>query len=155
LLIDERSESRGRGPAGSAGGEGARPLSIDERTESQGNHRPPGGQRARPLFIDERSESRDRSNGRPPHRRKQPEALAFVFQEAHLLPWRTLIKNVMLPLELRGVPRGERADRAVHMLERVGLADARDRYPAQLSGGMQLRGSLARALVTEPRLLLL
>jgi NitT/TauT family transport system ATP-binding protein len=94
-------------------------------------------------------------DGRPLGHREHPEALAFVFQEAHLLPWRTLIANVVLPLELRGMPRGERRDRALHMLERVGLADARDRYPAQLSGGMQLRGSLARALVTEPRLLLL
>ncbi|HSS01038.1 MAG TPA: ABC transporter ATP-binding protein [Kofleriaceae bacterium] len=93
--------------------------------------------------------------GRPLRRSEHPEALAFVFQEAHLLPWRTLIKNVILPLELRGMSHGERRDRALHMLERVGLADARDRYPAQLSGGMQLRGSLARALVTEPRLLLL
>jgi NitT/TauT family transport system ATP-binding protein len=94
-------------------------------------------------------------DGRPLGRHEHPEALAFVFQEAHLLPWRTLEKNVILPLELRGMPHGERTGRALHMLERVGLADARDRYPAQLSGGMQLRGSLARALVTEPRLLLL
>ena len=93
--------------------------------------------------------------GRPIRRRVHPEAVAFVFQEAHLLPWRTLLKNVLLPLELRGMGRGESRDRALHMLEEVGLGDARERYPAQLSGGMQLRGSLARALVTEPRLLLL
>jgi len=93
--------------------------------------------------------------GRPVRRREQLDAIAFVFQEAHLLPWRTLIKNVLLPLELRGMALGERRDRALHMLEKVGLSDARERYPAQLSGGMQLRGSLARALVTEPRLLLL
>jgi NitT/TauT family transport system ATP-binding protein len=93
--------------------------------------------------------------GRPIRRREHPEAMAFVFQEAHLLPWRTLMKNVLLPLELRGMAPGERRDRALYMLERVGLSDARERYPAQLSGGMQLRGSLARALVTEPKLLLL
>jgi NitT/TauT family transport system ATP-binding protein len=93
--------------------------------------------------------------GRRIRRREHPEAVAFVFQEAHLLPWRTLIKNVLLPLELRGMPLGERRDRALHMLDRVGLGDARERYPSQLSGGMQLRGSLARALVTDPRLLLL
>jgi NitT/TauT family transport system ATP-binding protein len=93
--------------------------------------------------------------GRAVGRRAPPAAIAFVFQEAHLLPWRTLLKNVMLPLELRGMPAPDRLERALHMLDRVGLADARDRYPAQLSGGMQLRGSLARALVTEPTLLLL
>jgi NitT/TauT family transport system ATP-binding protein len=93
--------------------------------------------------------------GRPVRRRDHPEAVAFVFQEAHLLPWRTLVRNVLLPLELRGMGLGERRDRALHMIERVGLSDARERYPSQLSGGMQLRGSLARALVTEPRLLLL
>jgi NitT/TauT family transport system ATP-binding protein len=93
--------------------------------------------------------------GRPVRRRAHPEAVAFVFQEAHLLPWRTLVRNVLLPLELRGMARAESRDRALHMLEKVGLGDARERYPSQLSGGMQLRGSLARALVTEPRLLLL
>jgi len=93
--------------------------------------------------------------GRPVRRREPLESIAFVFQEAQLLPWRTLIKNVLLPLELRGMALGERRDRALHMLDKVGLGDARERYPAQLSGGMQLRGSLARALVTEPRLLLL
>ena len=94
-------------------------------------------------------------DGRPLRRSEPPAAVAFVFQEAHLLPWRTLLRNVLLPLELRGMPRAESRDRALHMLEEVGLTDARERYPSQLSGGMQLRGSLARALVTEPRLLLL
>jgi NitT/TauT family transport system ATP-binding protein len=94
-------------------------------------------------------------DGRPLRRREHREDVAFVFQEAHLLPWRTLLKNVLLPLELLGMAPGERRDRALHMLERVGLSDARERYPAQLSGGMQLRGSLARSLVTQPRLLLL
>jgi NitT/TauT family transport system ATP-binding protein len=93
--------------------------------------------------------------GRPIRRREHPDAVAFVFQEAHLLPWRTLVKNVLLPLELRGMARAESRDRALHMLEKVGLSEARERYPAQLSGGMQLRGSLARALVTDPELLLL
>lgn len=83
------------------------------------------------------------------------DSIAFVFQEAHLLPWRPLVRNVELPLELAGVGRRERRDRAMQMLEQMGLSDAWDRYPAQLSGGMQMRGSLARALVTDPRLLLL
>jgi NitT/TauT family transport system ATP-binding protein len=82
-------------------------------------------------------------------------SIAFVFQHAQLLPWRTLLRNVELPLELEGVPGRERRQRALHMIEQVGLSEAVDRYPAQLSGGMQMRASLARALVTDPALLLL
>jgi NitT/TauT family transport system ATP-binding protein len=78
--------------------------------------------------------------------------MGFVFQDAHLLPWRTLLRNVALPLELVG-RNGISA--AAEAIGQVGLADAADRYPAQLSGGMRMRGSLARALVNEPELLLL
>jgi NitT/TauT family transport system ATP-binding protein len=80
---------------------------------------------------------------------------AFVFQDASLLPWRTVLDNAALPLELMGVGREDRHARARAMLTQVGLADAEERYPAQLSGGMRMRVSLARALVTEPRLLLM
>ena len=80
---------------------------------------------------------------------------AFVFQDAHLLPWRTVLDNAALPLELMGIERDERHARARAMLTQVGLAEAESRYPAQLSGGMRMRVSLARALVTEPRLLLM
>lgn len=80
---------------------------------------------------------------------------AFVFQDAHLLPWRTVLDNAALPLELMGVERDARQAKAREALEKVGLAEAIGRYPAQLSGGMRMRVSLARALVTEPQLLLL
>jgi NitT/TauT family transport system ATP-binding protein len=82
-------------------------------------------------------------------------ALSYVFQDAHLLPWRSVEQNVALPLELRGVARAERQARARRALEEVGLADALARFPAELSGGMRMRASLARAIVTRPRLLLL
>jgi NitT/TauT family transport system ATP-binding protein len=75
-----------------------------------------------------------------------------VFQDAHLLPWRNVLAKVMLPLELRG---GVSRQRAIDAIEQVGLSDAIERYPAELSGGMRMRVSLARALVTDPQLLLL
>ncbi len=80
---------------------------------------------------------------------------AFVFQDAHLLPWRNVLDNAALPLELLGVARAEREKTARTALQQVGLIEAVERFPAQLSGGMKMRVSLARALVTEPRLLLL
>jgi NitT/TauT family transport system ATP-binding protein len=81
--------------------------------------------------------------------------IAYVFQDAHLLPWRSVLRNVELPLELMWQAQPARRQRALDALARVGLNDAVDRYPAQLSGGMRMRVSLARALVTEPKLLLL
>ena len=80
---------------------------------------------------------------------------AVVFQKPALLPWRTAVKNVAYPLQLQGVGRKEALARASAALERVGLRGFLDHYPDQLSGGMQQRVNLARALVVEPELLLL
>lgn len=78
----------------------------------------------------------------------------FVFQEAHLLPWRTAAENVALPLELMGKPKAEALKAARAALSRVELADAFELYPNQLSGGMKMRVSVARAIVSNPTLLL-
>ena len=80
---------------------------------------------------------------------------AFIFQDATLLPWLNTQHNVELPLRLRGVPAGERSARARRMLELVGLATVGGYYPRQLSGGMRMRVSIARALTLAPELLLL
>jgi NitT/TauT family transport system ATP-binding protein len=81
--------------------------------------------------------------------------IAYVFQDAHLLPWRNVLDNVALPLELMGVAKADREAAAQSAVKLVGLEDAIARYPAELSGGMRMRASLARALVAKPKLLLL
>jgi NitT/TauT family transport system ATP-binding protein len=81
--------------------------------------------------------------------------IGFVFQEPTLMPWATVFKNVLLPLKLRGVPPGEAAGRVSEALALVGLEGFEHAYPRELSGGMKMRVSIARALVTRPRLLLL
>jgi len=81
--------------------------------------------------------------------------LVFVFQDATLMPWTRVRANVRLPLDLAGVPREEADARVDASLALVGLAKFDRHYPRELSGGMQMRTSIARALVTEPDLLLL
>ncbi len=79
----------------------------------------------------------------------------MVFQQATLLDWRTVERNVELPLEIMDVPRAERRRRALEKLDLVQLGDFAGHYPWQLSGGMQQRVAIARALVFEPELLLM
>ena len=81
--------------------------------------------------------------------------LGFVFQEPTLLPWATALANVMLPLKLHGMAKSESEGRAVEALRQVGLGGFEQAYPRELSGGMKMRVSIARALVTAPRLLLM
>jgi NitT/TauT family transport system ATP-binding protein len=86
--------------------------------------------------------------------RPEPD-LGFVFQDPTLMPWATALKNVMLPLTLAGVARAESEGRAAEMLALVGLKGFEKSYPRELSGGMKMRVSIARALVTHPRILLM
>ncbi len=81
--------------------------------------------------------------------------LAYVFQQYALFPWRTALENVEYALEVRGVGRAERRQKARHFLSLFGLGGFEDRYPAQLSGGMQQRVAIARALSVDPEVLLM
>lgn len=81
--------------------------------------------------------------------------IGFVFQEANLMPWRTVTENVALPLELHGIPSEERETRTQSLIELVGLRGFDNSYPRDLSGGMAQRVAIARALVHEPDILLL
>ena len=81
--------------------------------------------------------------------------LSFVFQEATLMPWASVMTNVRLPLDLAGVPRPEAEKRVMESLELVGLDKFSGNLPRELSGGMQMRVSIARGLVTRPTLLLM
>jgi len=84
----------------------------------------------------------------------QPD-LGFVFQDPTLMPWANALKNVMLPLTLAHTPGAEAQDRAAEMLALVGLKGFETSYPRELSGGMKMRVSIARALVTRPKILLM
>jgi NitT/TauT family transport system ATP-binding protein len=85
----------------------------------------------------------------------QPQNVGYMLQKDLLLPWRTAHRNVMLGLEIRGVPANEAHDRSRAMLDQLGLHGFTDHYPSTLSGGMRQRVALARTLVNEPAVLLL
>ncbi len=81
--------------------------------------------------------------------------IGMVFQQPLLLKWRRVLDNVLLPAEILGLPMAESRERARDLLALVGLQGAEDKYPYQLSGGMQQRASIARALIHDPKLILM
>jgi NitT/TauT family transport system ATP-binding protein len=87
---------------------------------------------------------------RGPHR-----AIGMIFQEESTFPWRNVIDNVAFPLEIAGLPKRERYERARHFVRLVGLDGFERRYPAELSGGMRQRVSMARTLAAQPKILLM
>lgn len=87
---------------------------------------------------------------RPPR-----QAIGYLFQKQTLLPWRTVLDNVIAPLEIRGVPRLERRSRALELLHKYGLSGFEHSYPSELSGGMQQRVLLIRTLIYQPDVILL
>jgi len=94
-------------------------------------------------------------NGMTPEEAREQRAYGYVFQAPALYPWRNVERNVMLPLEVMRLPPEDRKRRAARVLELVGLTEFRRRFPWQLSGGMQQRASIARALSFEPDMLLM
>lgn len=82
-------------------------------------------------------------------------SIGMVFQEESTFPWRTVTDNVAFPLELVGMPKAKRVERARHFISLVGLDGFENRYPGELSGGMRQRVSLARTLASEPKILLM
>jgi NitT/TauT family transport system ATP-binding protein len=82
-------------------------------------------------------------------------SIGMIFQEESTFPWRTVLDNVAFPLEIAGMPKAQRLERARHFVSLVGLDGFERRYPSELSGGMRQRVSMARTLASEPKILLM
>jgi NitT/TauT family transport system ATP-binding protein len=105
--------------------------------------------------LDEPSAGQVRVFGRTARQARLDQQYGIVFQQAGLLPWRTVSANIALPLELHKVAKAQRDERVAELLGLVGLSDFGGNYPDQLSGGMQQRVAIARALAERPNLLLM
>lgn len=105
--------------------------------------------------LQEVTEGEIRISGKTPGEIRLEQKFGFVFQQPVLLSWRTVKKNVELPLEIMYYSKADRSKRADEMLQMVGLSDFADHYPGQLSGGMQQRANIARAFGLRPDILLM
>ena len=95
------------------------------------------------------------SRGEITYKNNKPPSIGFVFQDATLMPWRNVLDNIILPLELNGVRRNISKKKAAEWIKKVGLEGKENSFPGELSGGQKMRVSLARSMVTDCDLLLL